>query len=241
MKRKTSRFTIIILFIVGCTAIHSQAKKSQKVNFILFSQTEKDADLIKSFFGKDTLLPVRKREYSLRLQDSVFHYVKKFYREKSKNEELVPDKEGLIKIKPNSFIETNGIRSPFDRKRIERMFIERRFNAIEVQKFVNDQKTIQGIPCYKVIIKSIENDNDRFKSVAFHEMYVSDVIKLNYHPVIGAQTFLSEFYPLEIKSSGTLEFKSDSLSSQEIMVKKAFDRLAKKDKRYTLQEISFSE
>ena len=78
---------------------------------------------------------------------------------------------------------------------------------IEISEFKNEIKTINGFKCFKVIYSF----NSQEKSFDFNnfsmnnrELWVTEEIKCNYHPVINDIEILEKYYPLEI-----IEYSND--------------------------------
>jgi hypothetical protein len=67
----------------------------------------------------------------------------------------------------------------------------RDFSSFKLAKIDKENiKEIGGFSCYEVVL---ESENRKFK------MFVTDEIKLNYHPVINDINILKNYYPLYIK------------------------------------------
>ncbi len=78
---------------------------------------------------------------------------------------------------------------------------------IKISEFKNEIKTINGFKCFKVIYnfktqgKSVDFSNFSMKN---RELWVTEKIKCNYHPVINDIEILEKYYPLEI-----IEYSND--------------------------------
>lgn len=82
---------------------------------------------------------------------------------------------------------------------------------IKINEFRDEIKTINGFKCFKIIMlfRLNSNDEDEFESFMqqyLHkkELWVTDKIKCNYHPVINDEEILSKYYPLEILESNEI-------------------------------------
>lgn len=82
---------------------------------------------------------------------------------------------------------------------------------IEINEFRDEIKTINGFKCFKIIMSFRPNSNggDEFESfmqqyLHKRELWVTDKIKCNYHPVINDEEILSKYYPLEIVESNEI-------------------------------------
>lgn len=74
---------------------------------------------------------------------------------------------------------------------------------LEVNKY--NTKTIKGFKCFKVdfvFIETVSNNKDytNFMSsfTTKREMWVTDIIKSNFHPIVNDMETLEKYYPLEI-------------------------------------------
>lgn len=61
-----------------------------------------------------------------------------------------------------------------------------------ITEYRNDRKIIHGYDCFKVVLK---NYNPNWVDFV---MYVTEEIKLNYHPTIHFEEIISKYYPLEV-------------------------------------------
>lgn len=74
---------------------------------------------------------------------------------------------------------------------------------ISLTEYRNESKFINGFRCFKIIYtynESSANDYDLFSSFLINtrELWVTEEIKCNYHPVINKSKILEKYYPLEI-------------------------------------------
>ena len=74
---------------------------------------------------------------------------------------------------------------------------------IKLTEFKNETKLINGFNCYKVIYNYKEqkvSDFDFLSEVTtnIRELWVTEKIKCNFHPVINEKEILDKYYPLEI-------------------------------------------
>ncbi|MDH7444520.1 hypothetical protein [Aquimarina sp. 2201CG14-23] len=124
----------------------------------------------------DVLTQAEKRNNSisfLKVQDSAIYTFRK------KDSIVLSEK----KISKNSF-----------KNRLKWLII----NSKEIKE---DRKTIEGFDCYKVYIQQAEADSDMPLTFSFTilEMYVTEEIQSEVHPIIDNKDILSMYYPLEIK------------------------------------------
>jgi len=77
-------------------------------------------------------------------------------------------------------------------------------NIIKIAEFRNEQKQINNFNCFKVVYtytNSISNsDFDLFSTIeqTTREIWVTETIKCNYHPIINDNEILDKYYPLQI-------------------------------------------
>lgn len=74
---------------------------------------------------------------------------------------------------------------------------------ISLKEIRNETKLINGFRCFKIIFsynESSTSDFDMFSSSLTNtrELWVTDEIKCNYHPIINQSEILEKYYPLEI-------------------------------------------
>jgi hypothetical protein len=76
-------------------------------------------------------------------------------------------------------------------------------NIIDIKEFRNEVKNINNFKCFKIIYTYSEPDVDEFSTlmssyVNKREMWVTDKIKSDFHPIINDKQILESYYPLEI-------------------------------------------
>lgn len=77
-------------------------------------------------------------------------------------------------------------------------------NIITITEFRKEQKLINSYNCFKVVYtytqKGSDSDFDLFFTIQTYtrEIWVTEAIKCNYHPIINNNEILSKYYPLEI-------------------------------------------
>ena len=70
---------------------------------------------------------------------------------------------------------------------------------IKIEEDVNDKKTIKGYNCHKVIVYFLQDGiEDPEFGFTIHSMYVTDQIKLHFHPVVRHKSILKKYYPIEV-------------------------------------------
>lgn len=79
---------------------------------------------------------------------------------------------------------------------------------IEITEFKDETKNINGFECFKVIMlyKPNNDENNEFECfmnqyIHKRELWVTDKIKCNYHPIIDDKEIMTKYYPLEITES----------------------------------------
>ncbi|MEO8240545.1 MAG: hypothetical protein ABI576_20745 [Flavobacterium sp.] len=126
--------------------------------------------------------PNEKIKFHLKLNDSL---ITKFQiiNDYTENEEIINIKSGLIQ----------GSEYNVDDDSVE---------VIKLQEFKNKTKVIHGFKCFKIILIYKENEHvfsDFMRNYThYREMWVTDKIKLLYHPVINQKEILEKYYPLQI-------------------------------------------
>ena len=79
--------------------------------------------------------------------------------------------------------------------------------VVSLKEFKNETRTIQGYKCYRVVatIKEKGSSSELLNnSLTYKDLWVTDVIKCLYHPVIYEKAILQKYYPLEIKEYSDL-------------------------------------
>jgi hypothetical protein len=77
-------------------------------------------------------------------------------------------------------------------------------NIITITEFRKEQKLINNYNCFKVVYtytqKGSDSDFDLFFTIQTYtrEIWVTETIKCNFHPIINNNEILSKYYPLEI-------------------------------------------
>ena len=100
-------------------------------------------------------------------------------------------------------------------------------NIIDIKEFKDDIKTISNFKCFKVIYTYSEPDFDEFSSLMSSyinkiEMWVTDKIKSDLHPIINDKQILEKYYPLEITEYSDMlkgsvrEYKIEKISLKKI-------------------------
>ncbi len=68
---------------------------------------------------------------------------------------------------------------------------------ISIREDIKDTKIIKGYKCHKVYLNVIEQPELPEMSFTIYEMYVTDEIKILYHPVIRLKSVLEKYFPME--------------------------------------------
>lgn len=79
---------------------------------------------------------------------------------------------------------------------------------IEIKEYRSEKKTINNYPCFKVIylFETVNNNDvyiDKLLKPNTREMWVTENIKFNHHPIINESEILNKYYPLEIIESNS--------------------------------------
>jgi len=79
----------------------------------------------------------------------------------------------------------------------------REAKEFSLKEFRNDVKTINGFPCFKVVVTVQEDAGEDApdalnKLTTVYTMYVTEHIQCAYHPVIRYRSVMEKYYPLEI-------------------------------------------
>lgn len=134
---------------------------------------------------------------------------------------MIEDKKSVIKFhhdfngdKITSYYSLNGKQQVNDKLIINQTTFEvtnekNEFTEIERKEVVkiielkNETKILNGLKCFKVIYTYIEPQKSDFDFMSTitnntRELWVTEEIKCNYHPVINETEILEKYYPLEI-------------------------------------------
>lgn len=96
---------------------------------------------------------------------------------------------------------------------------------IKLTEFRKETKMINGYKCFKVIYNYNEpevSDFDFLSSVVTHtrEVWVTEAIKCNYHPLVHEKLILDKYYPLEITEySDEIKGAKTIYSQKELLLK----------------------
>jgi hypothetical protein len=74
-------------------------------------------------------------------------------------------------------------------------------DIIKLTEYKNETKLINGFKCFKVVysLKALNNNFDFINlTLNNRELWVTEEIKCNYHPIINEIELLEKYYPLEI-------------------------------------------
>lgn len=100
----------------------------------------------------------------------------------------------------NNLIYINRISNEAKNENNEYVEIEKN-EIIKLTEYKNETKLINGFKCFKVVysFKSLDNSFDfTNSSLNIRELWVTEEIICNYHPVINEIEILEKYYPLEI-------------------------------------------
>lgn len=155
-------------------------------------------DLIKKYSH------VKKKEYVFKFLDSIILYYNndRYY-------EAINRKTNLV----DRYITNDSTKINKESSKSYKYFNEKNL-SISTVEYRDSVKKIKGYNCYKVIFsigssKELKSINREFYELSNHikekyELYVTDKIKLKYHPTFKYKSILDKYFPLEIKKSSNL-------------------------------------
>ncbi|WP_028889932.1 hypothetical protein [Tenacibaculum ovolyticum] len=80
-------------------------------------------------------------------------------------------------------------------------------NQLKIKEYKDSIKVINGYRCYKVEFndtEKLEVEGSFFKFNKSYELYVTDELKLKYHPFFRYKEILNKYYPIQIKENISL-------------------------------------
>lgn len=71
---------------------------------------------------------------------------------------------------------------------------------LSIKEDKNDKKVISGYNCFKVILIAIIDINKPILTKKTYEMYVTNEVNIQEHPIIEFESILNQYYPVEVTS-----------------------------------------
>jgi hypothetical protein len=108
-----------------------------------------------------------------------------------------------------SFLEINTKTRIFKNEFTEDYYDYSDNTIIDITEFKKETKTIHNYKCFKVIYTYREADVSDFSTLMSNykttrEMWVTDKIKTNLHPIVNDREIISKYYPLEITETSEM-------------------------------------
>jgi hypothetical protein len=189
-------------------------KKKEKDKFKKFIEQNIDAKNAKEFINSipktdiETYGDSLKCTYKLDIYNEVYESkVVCDYLQKT-NMEIYKqiDRKTLIANTVQRNINSNAYKI-FDGRPIDFYSTADRYELLE---FKDDTKVILGYKCFKVVLKKKFQKNPHLTTYDY-EMYVTEDIKLNYHPAYRNKDILEKYFPLEIIKKPRQEIMAEAI------------------------------
>ena len=233
MKNQYLKYNLIISFFFTLTLV-SQNDSNIKKGEIVFSWLKKDSILTElKLENHPKIVPVREQQFIFKVEDSIIKSYEKFFRENGK---IDTNDTIYVNRNNNKFYRSSNLLS--SDVCLGGHLYEQKIPTFEIIKFKNKRKEIKGYDCYKVIVKTkFSYDKNSVNTLFTYELYVTEKIKMKYHPVLNFDEFVKDFYPLEIIKTGEVVFNQKNMSDYQKYMKKMFDKEIGKETNYKLIKI----
>ncbi|MHA7056099.1 hypothetical protein ACWGOQ_0002695 [Aquimarina sp. M1] len=227
---------ITLLFLLTYTQSFSQKQTMNPKNGeISFSWLKKDSVLNVLHVAGERIEPIREQKFIHEFQDSIIRLFSIFRRENGKIDtgasNFISRELGLTYIASKDNTPKFDRTYPYPYKG----YIKETFKVIEHRL---DIKNIKGYECFRIVVEGLKELDQNHEILTTYEMYVTEKIKCKYHPVLEAKSFLEQYYPLEIRTSATLNNKIKNPSDYEKQLDQIFKTQIGNTKLYTLDSIS---
>ncbi len=229
--------SLLLLFFLSLYTFSFAQKIHPKKGKITFTLLKKDSVLTVLHFAGKRIEPVRERKFIHEFQDSIIKHHEVFRRE---NGTIDIGKSKYISKKLGRTYAANSNDEPIYNRSYEYPYKDYRKETFRIVERSNKKKKIKGFKCFHIIIEGTKKYSELHKVLTIYDMYVTEKIKCDYHPVLEAKSFLENYYPLEIKVSATSINNDESATDYMKKVDKMFNREYGKVKLYTLESIEIN-
>lgn len=235
MKLKYSKLCLAIVVLSLSYSLTSQNNNDSIKSEIVFSWYKKDSVLTElKIENTPRIVPVREQRFIFEIRDSIIKSYETFYRENG-----VLDTNDTIYINLNNDKFYNSLLfSPQNISLGGHLYEQDQPVSFDIEEFKNERKKIKGFDCYKVIVKTKFTYDKTINTIFTYKLFVSEKIKLKYHPVLHFKEFTKDFYPLDIKRKGEFIFNQDSLTKYQKLLKRTWEEQIGKEIHYKLVKIT---
>lgn len=109
---------------------------------------------------------------------------------------------------------------------------------LDIKKFPNEKQVFLGYNCYRVEIEELKKLDSLTTEKTKYDLYVTEDIKCEYHPILKHKSFLRDFYPLEIISRKKLVIDKETLTEKDKELKILYEEVLFKSHKSVVNFIS---